>query len=288
MLKTGMITAVILLTGLFLSCDIINPPEDIPSYVKVDTVMLKVTNIDQGAARHNITCVKVNIGGTTLGFFELPALAPTLITGLQGLYLEPGIELNGIAGSREVYPFFEPYTGTGKIDFAPGEVITILPQTSYKKECKFAWMEAFEDAGLSFEYPGYSDTVFRTQTINIRDGRASGAIYLDSGHKFFEAYCRTDFTLPKTGSKVLLEFDYISEAPLEVGLYLIEDQSAVWNSLMIIRPIDHWNRIYIDLHTTLDNNNTTELFRPAFRTAWDSTNLVPQKILMDNIKLIHF
>jgi hypothetical protein len=290
MRKTWMLLSVITLSGLFLSCNIINPSEGIPAYIKVDTVIVKVTNFDQGSASHNMTCVKLNVAGTTLGYFQMPTMTPCLTTGLQSLFLEPGFELNGIAASREVYPFFKPYTGTGQIDFVAGQVITIIPTTTYKAECKFPWIEDFEDAGVSFEYPAYSDTTIKNQNETVREGRYSGAIYMDKNNKFFEAYSSTDFEIPNVSSEALIEFDYLSNTPLEFGIYLLENGVAAWNSLMIIRPSDHWNRIYIDIHTTLesDDNTTAELFRPGFRAGWDSTGLAKQSIFMDNLKLIHF
>jgi len=288
MRKTWMIFPLITLAGFLLSCNIINPAEDNPSYIKVDTVLVKVTNFDQGSASQNMTCVKLNVAGTTLGFFEMPTMAPCLITGLQSLYLEPAFELNGIAGSRAVYPFFKPYTGTEKIDFVPGKVITITPSTTYKAECKFPWIEDFEDAGVSFLYPSYSDTIFRNQSDTIQEGRYSGAIYLDTNHRFFEAFSSTDFVLPKTGTMVLLEFDYQSNTLMEFGVYILQDGAAVWNSLVFIRPINHWNRVYLDLNSTVMANQNAEFFRPGFRAGWDSTGLAKQAIIMDNLKLIHF
>jgi len=294
MLKTWMILTLITLAGILLSCNIINPAEDIPAYIKVDTVLVKVTNFDQGSASHNITCVKLNVDGTNLGFFEMPTMVPCLLTGMRSLIVYPGFELNGIAGSRDVYPFFEPYIGTGKIDLVRGQVIPITPTTTYKKDkdgkdvCKFPWIEDFEDAGISFVYPAYSDTVFRNQTDQVREGRYSGAIYLDTKNRFFEAYSSTDFQRITNGLMVLLEFDYLSNTIMEFGVYVLQDGAAVWNGLVYIRPIDHWNRIYIDLRNIMKDNQSAEFFRPGFRAGWDSTGLAKQAIILDNLKLIHF
>lgn len=295
MLKAWTTIPVIALAGLFLSCNIINPPEDIPAYIRVDTVLVKTTLFDQGSANHKITCIKVNIGGSTLGFFELPTMVPSLITGPRDLYLEPGVELNGIAGSRIVYPFFRPFVASNyagsdmpQINFARGEIITVVPQTSYKAECKFAWIEDFEYAGVSFEYPAYSDTTFKNQNEVVREGRFSGGIFLDSLNRFFEGYSSTDFDLPKTGKAILLEFDYKCDVEMEVGLYVIEDGAGIWSSLVVVRPIDHWNRIYVDINSTVNLNNKADLYRPGFRAAWDSTGIAKQSIFMDNLKLIHY
>jgi hypothetical protein len=286
-----MIIPAITLSGFLLSCNIINPPEEIPSYIKIDTFLVKVTNFDEGSASHNITCVKVIVGdgATNLGFFEMPTMIPSLSTGEQSLFIYPVIELNGIAGSREVYPFFNPYTGTGKFDLVPGEVVTINPITTYKEECKFPWIEDFEDAGVSFEYSAESDTVFRTESDTVKEGRFSGAIYLDKDHAKFEAYSSTAFELPEDGSPILLEFDYRGTATIEVGLFAIQDQSAGWNSMVYVRPVAHWNRIYIDINSTVVyNKDNADLYRPGLRIVWDSTGPAQQSVLMDNIKLIHF
>jgi hypothetical protein len=288
MQKTRMFLLAITLAALFLSCNIINPSESIPAYIKVDTVLVKVTTFDQGSAKHNMSCVKINIAGTTLGFYELPVMAPCLITGEQSLYLEPAIELNGISGSRMVYPFYKPYTGTGKINLVQGEIITIVPETTYKTECKFTWMEDFEDAGVSFLYASYSDTTFRIQNEFLLEGSYSGAIYLDKTNKYFEAYSSTDFNLPKTGTPVLMEFDYKSNTLIEFGMYVLDDGAAIWTPIIYIRPSETWNRIYIDLNTTTTDNQNAELFRPGFRAGWDSTGVEKQSIFMDNLKLIHF
>ncbi len=283
-----MILPVITLAVFFLSCNIINPPEDIPSYIKIDTLQVKVTNFDQGSASNSMTCMKINVAGTTIGFFQFPILVPCLSTGPQSLFIEPVYEVNGISGTREVYPFFTPYIGTGKFDLVPGKVITVVPTTTYKKECKFVWMEDFEDAGVTFIYPTYSDTVFKIQNDSVREGHFSGAIYLDTKHRFFEAYSSTDYALPMDGSKVILEFDYKSNRLMEVGVYVLADGSAVWNDLVYVRPSKTWTRIYIDLGTTAENNQTAVAFRPGFRAAWDSTGIATQGIIMDNLKLIHF
>lgn len=287
MQKTWMILPVITLAGLLFSCNIINPPEDIPAYIKIDTLQV-VKGLGNEPAYHNLTCVKINVAGTSLGFFEIPTMTPCLTTGLQTLFIEPGFAVNGISASRAVYPFFKPYTGPSKFNLIPGEDIIITPTYSYKPACKFPWEENFEAAGVTFLYGEFSDTIFMTETSQVREGKHSGAIYIDSVRQVFQATSDKDFTLPNTGSMIIMEFDYLSTAMLEFGVYTFLNGIMYWNSLVIVRPINHWNRIYIDLQPFVKSNSSSESFRPEFRAVWDSTGPPNQSIYMDNLKLIHF
>lgn len=288
MIKNWWIFATLTLSCTLFSCDIINPAEDTPAYLKVDTALV-VTKTGQGDAAHNISCVKFNVGGTTLGYFEIPTMTPCLSTGPQSVIVYPGMRLNGIASSREVYPFFNPYYGTSKINLAAGEVISITPTFTYKSTAKFIWLEDFEDAGVTFLYATYSDTSFIGQSDIVSSGRRSGAVYLDSVHKSFEAFSSTDFDKLNTNSEALLEFDYRTDVPIEVGVYSLSNGEGTWNSVMVINPMAKWNRIYIDIHTLLEDSDLDyELFRPGFRAAWDSTGQAKQSFYLDNIKLIHY
>ncbi|HBB90802.1 MAG: hypothetical protein A2X22_02350 [Bacteroidetes bacterium GWF2_49_14] len=287
MLKIGKCLSVITLAASLISCNLINPEEKIPALIKIDTVLVKVTNFDQGSASHKMTNIWISVGGKNLGVYETPTMIPCLETGPQWIYLRPGIKMNGIAGSRVAYPFFEPYE-LNEFILESGKTTVITPTTTYKKECKFPWMEDFEDAGVSFDYPSYSDSIFRNQSDSVKEGRFSGAIYLDKQHQYFEANSSTDFVLPGTGTMILLEFDYKSNTGLESGVYVITDGAAVWNSLVYIKPSATWNRIYIDLHSTVGYETNADAFRIGLRAEWDSTGLAKQGIIMDNLKLIHF
>ena len=287
MLKIRISLSAITLALVLSSCNLINPPEEIPALIRIDTIFVHVDQFDQGSASHQMNNVWISVGGKNLGVFELPALIPCMETGPQWVFIRPGIKLNGIAASRAAYSFYEAYE-LNDFNLESGVVTTINPVTTYKKECVFAWMEDFEDAGVTFNYASYSDTVFRNQKDSIKEGRFSGAVYLDRENRYFEATSSEDFELPSNGTLVLLEFDYMNDLTFEVGTYVIKDEAATWNSLVFIRPMDRWNRIYVDLYSTAMSETDADLFRMGFRAAWDSTGRATQGILMDNIKLIHF
>lgn len=294
MRKIRMSLTVITLAALLLSCNLINPAEEIPALIKIDTVLVSVKEFDKGSDSHQMTDVWISVGGKTLGVFEMPALIPCLVdTASQWIFIRPGVKMNGMAGTRVAYPFFVPYqlNVTGKpvdIELEAGKTSTITPTFTYKDECVFAWIEEFEDAGVTFNYASYSDTVFENQNENVKDGRFSGVVYLDSTNCYFEATSAEDFDLPRDGTSILLEFDYLNNVEFEVGTYVIEDEVATWSSLIMVRKSDKWQRIYIDIHSTVAYETTADLFRMGFRAQWDSTGAATQTMLFDNIKLIHF
>lgn len=268
------------------SCDLINPPEKVPAYIRIDTFKVEVNDFDEGSASHYITNCYISAGGANLGVFQMPFTIPSLETGLQTLTIRPGIKLNGIAASRIDYPFFEPYI----IDYElhAGETHLIEPVTTYKESCLFPWIEDFEDAGISLLYAEYSDTIFVNQKIELREGRYSAAIYLDEENAVFEAFSTDFFELPQDLSPILLEFDYKNNNGFEIGMYLLEEGVAEWYGLVYINPSSIWKRFYVDIGQTASANLTTELFRMGIRAFHEPENNDSAEIYLDNIKLIHF
>ncbi len=280
----GLITLIfIVLLG---SCEIINPAEKIPSYIRIDTFKVKINDFDKGSASHMITDIWLSVGGTNMGVYVMPFTIPTLETGLQTLTIRPGIKVNGISASRKAYPFYEPITVD--VELHEGEIHLIEPVSTYKDVCKFPWMEDFEDPGVSFLYPQYSDTTIINQNRIVKEGRYSGAIFLTSENADFEMYCDKDFELPKNATPVFFEFDYMNNNGFEIGMYLIEGGIIEWYTLVYVKPSTKWKRFYVDLGTTATYHNSTELFRVAIRASYELKDDETANIYMDNIKLIHY
>jgi len=233
-----------------------------------------------------ITVCYVSVGGANLGIFEMPFTVPSLETGLQTLTIRPGVKLNGISASRIDYPFFEPYI----IDYElhVGEIHLIEPHTRYKEVCKFPLIEDFEDPGISFNYKDYSDTVFVNQNDVLREGRYTGAIFLNEVQATFEATSNEDYELPQNSSPVLFEFDYKNNNGFEIGMYLIEGGAAVWNGLLYVKPSTVWKRFYVDIGQTATIELSTELFRMGIRAFYEEESGGAAEIYLDNIKLIHY
>ena len=280
------ITGVLSLLIAVSSCDIINPAEDIPSFIRIDTVLVEVTDLDQGSTSHMINNCYISVGGTNLGIFELPFTVPSLETGMQTLTIRPGIKLNGIAASRIDYPFFKPYITD--VELRENEIHLVSPVTTYKEECIFAWMEDFEDPGISFIYKDYSTTSFVVQKDLVKEGRYSGAILVNDNDSIFEANSAQEYELPQNASPVLLEFDYYNNNGFEIGMYLNDGGLVEWYDLVYIKPSTVWKRFYVDIGLTATLQNQTDLFRMGIRVFHEPENNEEGFVYLDNIKLIHF
>jgi hypothetical protein len=92
------------LGGVFFSaCEIINPTEDTPSYLKINKIRLdarKSSTENYGTESNNISDAWVFVNGKLIGTFELPATIPVLVSGEAKIEVLPGIYGDGQKGAR--------------------------------------------------------------------------------------------------------------------------------------------------------------------------------------------
>ena len=101
------------------SCNIINPAEPVPSYLKVDSFSLAASTT-LGSTSNKIADVYVYVDTKFQGAYPIGSTFPILESGSHEMLFYPGIALNGIANTREPYPFYEPLKKT--VDLKSGEI----------------------------------------------------------------------------------------------------------------------------------------------------------------------
>ena len=85
--------------------------------------------------------------GEALGVHELPCVIPVLSEGTHQFIIFPGIKNNGISSTRMRYPFYKTFDITAAL--TKNDTTEFSPVTYYKDNVTFAFMEDFEDAGIS-------------------------------------------------------------------------------------------------------------------------------------------
>ena len=272
---------ILLITLLFLfSCDIINPTEDIPSYIKIDTFLVDINSENQGSAHHNLSEVFITIEGNKFGMFELPTLVPVLRTGVTNIILHPGYKYNDQLLVRVPHPFFKPYI----IDtiLTEGDILFLKPEIKYQDACTFLWVEDFENIGFNMNTE-ISDTTIFICSENVLEGNYAGVIYLDNVNTSFEGLSPA-MKIPVSLTPILIEFFYRNNYSFEVGILT---NISSYEYIGHLYPRDNWDKISIDFYNLLQKYQGAREFKIVFRALYTGDTEVMPVIYLDNIKVIN-
>ena len=247
----------------------------IPTYLKIDNITL-----NEGNTTSNITDAWVYVNDQLQGVYELPAKFPVLEEEIQTVRIKAGIKINGIASSRTAYPFYNSYFQD--ITFTPNETNTIIPIVSYLDSIDL-FLEDFEGTGINLEISAISDTTL----LNLLDGdNHYGAGILSDSLFIFEISTDELKDLPQAGSPVFLELDYKSNTQFLVGVYVNDPQSVIQKDLLWINPKEEWNKIYINLTTTISEGINASSFKVFIGMKRDF-ELEKNELYFDNLKVVY-
>jgi len=248
---------------------------DIPTFLKIDNIAL-----DEGSTTSNITDAWVYVNDQLQGVYELSAKFPVLEEEIQTVRIKAGIKINGIASSRIAYPFYTSYFED--ITFTPNETKTITPIVSYLDSTNF-FQEDFEGTGVNIEISAISDTTL----LELVDGdNHYGAGILSDSLFIFEISTDELKDLPQAGSPVFLELDYKSNTQFLVGVYVNYPQSVIQKDLLWINPKQEWNKIYVNLTTTISEGINASSFKVFIGMRRDF-EFEKNELYFDNLKVVY-
>ncbi len=271
----------------FSSCEVINPPEQIPSYVAVDTIAVSITDPHQGTASHNISDCWLYVNNKLIGVFEAPFKVPVLESGAQSIKISPGIANSGVDADRIIYPMMYEYS----IDtiLTEGEILIVQPVFKYRP-ITFDLVEDFEDIGIEFEISDQSDACsFLVNDENAFEGK-SMYFSVDENRPNFECRSSQLFEIEKS-VPAYLEIDFKANDYFNFGIFSKEYTGAtvaeVRKHVYTFNPTDEWTKVYIELNYFVNNVSGTE-FRLFFTSVYDSgTGLDKSEVYIDNVKLLY-
>ncbi len=272
---------------LFSSCEVINPPEQVPSYIAVDTLKVKITDPEQGTSIHAITDCWLYVNNKLIGVFEVPFKVPVLESGIQSIQIEPGMKNSGSPTNRDIYPLMYGWYLTDTLE--AGKVLTLSPEFFYRP-VTFDLVENFEDIGIEFEVSAESDTnIVLVSGANAQEGK-SMYVALDDERPNFECRSSKLYEITKTGS-AFLEISFKSTDVFSFGLFSLEytgsSLSELRKSVYIFYPSDEWKTVYIDLNYHVRNASGTK-FRLYFTCARpDEAENEKTEVFIDNVKLVY-
>lgn len=231
----------------FGSCDIAKEP--IPAYVHIKPFTVITDTGNQGTNKSKITDVWfIPEREGFLGMYELPATIPVLAEGPLKIFLDPGIKLNGINSTPDIYPFLQRYEV--EVDLAPNEVDTIQPVTSYDARVKFDYIEDFETSNTLTINLDPDQTISVSTPDGGLEGKA-GKFTVTESDPLFEIASSDRMELPTLGDPVYLEMHYKNESVLQVGLVGYRNNTPISTYIIALNPSNEWNKIYVELTQNL-------------------------------------
>ncbi|MGE0561498.1 MAG: hypothetical protein AB7O47_06745 [Flavobacteriales bacterium] len=261
----------------FNSCSKDELEATIPSYISIDKFTISTNYSTQGTSSSNITDAWVYIDNDLVGIFELPAKFPVLKEGNVKIDVYPGIKENGISERRSKYVFYNVYSE--QITLKKGEILNLVPITTYTSSTNFYWMEDFESASLPFSYSAISDTVVYKTNSDVFEGFYSGKVSMIPGMDFFECYTQAFTTIPRNKT-VFLELNFKCNQPVLVGLYADSDQVGVF----YLNTTSTWKKIYLNFTEPIKTRSNASQYKIFF--GFQSKVDYPE-FAFDNLKIVH-
>lgn len=277
---TVALLAAVIMTG----CEVDGP---VASYVWIDEFEINVSP-GQGTAAQKITDGWFYANGEFLGAYSLPHEVPVIAEGLTEIQVFPGVKVNGIISSPDIYPFMARYEVD--VDLQPERTDTVSPSTQYLSSVKFAFIEDFE-TGNAFVDDIDGDLETKVEPIggpDVFEGERSGYIQLTADNPLIEvANLPILQDIPTNNSAVFLEFNYKNNIQFAVGLVGIDPGLPPQRSVVLgLNTSEDWNKMYLELTPALRASGfpayqiyITAVYEPGVGTA---------EIFLDNFKLVQF
>jgi hypothetical protein len=269
----------------FSSCEIINPSEPIPGYIKIDKFNITPTP-SLGTDSSKITNVFVYKDAEFQGGYPLPAQFPVIGTGEHTFLFYSGITENGISNTRTTYPFFNPYEQT--INLEAGKIVTVNPEIKYYPGTVAAWLESFENVNISLvKGPGTGIGMSKLSAGDTNNYEGiSGIVQLNASEDYFQVVTDTSYLLPKDQTPIFLEMNYKCNNPFSLGLIAISSTANTPVPVITINTKPAWNKIYIELASVVKQYPDAYYFK-VYIEAYKNSGVGVANFYFDNFKLLH-
>ncbi|MFI5196305.1 MAG: hypothetical protein ACHQD8_04385 [Chitinophagales bacterium] len=280
----------IYICGLFFQgCNIINPKEQVPTYIHIDSFKFNVNPLLSTplSTSHQITQIWAYYNNNPIGAFDLPATFPIITKGDTGngqLEIAPAIAVDGLNNLVGIYPFYQYDTFTFTIQ--PGKIINHLPQTSYYSTTKANKISDFEGPVNFYLQAGNIPMVRASDSASRFEGYGVGSITLNAVGDSSVDSSTMAFAIPVGAAYI--ELNYKSQIPFYIGLQanLSNIISSTPYYLAGISPSDHWQKFYLNVA------DFAVQYKGTSYTLYIKANLSPDqthgRLLLDNIQLVTF
>ncbi len=275
----------VVLASSYTSCELINPEEQIPSFLRIDSFLLSTNASTEGNPASQFTDAWVYNDEKLVGIYELPAIVPILKAGEANIRIRGGIKLNGQVGSRIPNLFTKDYQAT--LELFPDSQLHVNPTLQFNSWVNFDWLEDFDGSGVSLSQTTISEgDLIRVDGAEAYDGQ-SLKLSLNADQFLFECKKVGEIPIPGGGTPVIMEFTYRCNTALYVGLYSRDQTGIKQNRIIILNPTETWNHIYINLTEVVSSDPNFIGHQPYFGFLTNEEISGESFVYLDNIRLLH-
>lgn len=270
----------------FIACNLINPKEEIPTYIHIDSFSVKNNAPTfHGSVGHKITDAWVYLDNQIVGVYQLPATVPILFNNENAaLSIRAGIWNSGFEGNRISYPFYSLYNDS--ISPNKGGTIQINPSTSYNENTKFHLIADFEQGNSFIKFTGDTSIIRSTDPQYVKEGNYAGVIFMDQNKKGSTIITANKLKLP-SNQQCFIEMDYRCNIDFKLEGQIINSGGTVaTGGILTLKARPEWNKIYINITDIANNNNNADFnFKFNVGISDESTSAY---LAIDNFKVLSF
>ncbi len=293
--QKGKIASLILLLTSIGGCEILDPEERTPAFIRIQAPSVATDPSVSGTDSHDIQYGWVYVDDQLEGVYELPATVYTPRTGYRNIKIRAGIHRNGMVNDKAQYPFYSFFSVNRQL--SPDSTTVLDPEFRYfdpQESAITIWNEDF-DAPNSQNVqarPSSDTTLNLTQDPSETfEGNGSGKIPINSSNDFFLGASQGDFQF-EVGAEVYLELNYKTSDTLNIGLLAEYQSNTIKRSFLNLKATKrndgslYWNKVYVRLTKLVGeepNANSYEVFIQTTLNKATSQGTV----LIDNFKVLY-
>ena len=286
-----------------------NNDKKIPAFIvinKEDITVLYNSTLGTGSTAHDFSDVWVNVNGTILGCWELPARIPVLEQGSCNIVVKAGIILNGMKSSHSAYSFFKFFETT--VDLEPHSETRLYPVFAYidNLSSPASSIENFESAGIRLTPSSDSQAgidkietpnlIYKNPYDSLDVNHYSGFTELKDTAFYFDLRSENLELFSDGTYRTFFECNYNidakndpsnPEASVGIGLIAVSSSGNTTHyPVVMLNPSEgQWKKIYVDLSQVVGQNYTARYFVLQI-TGFRETHEKAVKFYFDNLRII--
>lgn len=285
------------------SCDIINPREEEPSWIRIDSFSLRPNPENagsEGSLSHDIVDAWVFVDDEMIGIFELPVTIPILEEGKHKLTVGPGIKVSTVSTLRDNYLFYEALTDED-FELKRGEITAVNPVVRYRSKgenYEYLVVEDFNDPNKVIQFDTVSGSnagmEITTDPALVFEGAGSGVINIGADDSVVVVKTRETFELPNLNKIVYMELNYYTDFEVTLGVYVNNNvyQDEIVDYLTLRPTTDSekkWKKAYVALTSVISNAANPVDYYFYFNVNFGDDGVAGKdgKVMIDNVKLLY-